>query len=48
MTGDTRTFMLPAERGDLIALAYRTGEVIAQDVDGECYAPYGTAEQTGL
>ena len=35
MTGDTRTFILPAERGDLIALAYRTGEVIAQDVDGD-------------
>jgi GTP-binding protein HflX len=35
MTGDTRTFILPAERGDLIALAYRTGEVISQDVDGD-------------
>ncbi|MFC5648416.1 GTPase HflX [Paenibacillus solisilvae] len=35
MTGDTRTFVLPAERGDLIALAYRTGDVIAQDVDGD-------------
>ncbi|BBH19784.1 GTPase HflX [Paenibacillus baekrokdamisoli] len=33
MTGDTRTFILPAERGDLIALAYRTGEVISQEVD---------------
>ncbi|GGF89745.1 GTPase HflX [Paenibacillus abyssi] len=35
LTGDTRTFVLPAERGDLIALAYRTGEVIEQMVDGD-------------
>ncbi|MFC0332668.1 GTPase HflX [Paenibacillus sepulcri] len=35
MTGDTRTFVLPAERGDLIALAYRTGEVTKQEVDGD-------------
>jgi GTP-binding protein HflX len=35
MTGDTRTFIIPAERGDLIALAYRTGEVVEQEVDGE-------------
>ncbi|SEM83286.1 GTP-binding protein HflX [Paenibacillus sp. OV219] len=35
MTGDTKTFMLPAERGDLIALAYRTGDVIEQTVDGD-------------
>ncbi|MFC4809496.1 GTPase HflX [Paenibacillus sp. GCM10023250] len=35
LTGDTRTFALPAERGDLIALAYRSGEVLEQSVDGE-------------
>ncbi|MBW7477825.1 GTPase HflX [Paenibacillus oenotherae] len=35
MTGDTRTFIFPAERGDLIALAYRTGEVTDQEVDGD-------------
>lgn len=35
MTGDTRTFIFPAERGDLIALAYRTGEVTEQEVDGD-------------
>ncbi|MUT67316.1 GTPase HflX [Paenibacillus sp. NEAU-GSW1] len=35
LTGDTITFVLPAERGDLIALAYRSGEVIGQDVDGD-------------
>ncbi|WP_219837533.1 GTPase HflX [Paenibacillus sp. R14(2021)] len=35
MTGATRTFVLPAERGDLIALAYRTGDVLEQSVEGE-------------
>lgn len=35
LTGGTVTFMVPAERGDLIALAYRSGEVVAQDVEGE-------------
>jgi GTP-binding protein HflX len=35
LTGDTRTFLLPAERGDLIALIYRSGEVLQQDVDGD-------------
>jgi len=35
LAGDTRTFAIPAERGDLIALVYRTGEVKSQDVDGE-------------
>ncbi|MFX3636660.1 MAG: GTPase HflX [Candidatus Pristimantibacillus sp.] len=35
LTGATLTFRLPAERGDLIALAYRSGEVVGQDVDGE-------------
>jgi GTP-binding protein HflX len=35
LTGDTKTFVIPAERGDLIALAYRTGEVVGQEVDGD-------------
>ncbi|MBD3918924.1 GTPase HflX [Paenibacillus sp. PR3] len=35
LAGDTRTFVIPAERGDLIALVYRTGEVKEQDVDGD-------------
>lgn len=35
LTGDTKTFLLPAERGDLIALVYRTGDVIEQSVDGD-------------
>lgn len=37
LTGDTVTFALPADRGDLIALAYRSGEVIENEVseDGE-------------
>ncbi|EXX89826.1 GTP-binding protein HflX [Paenibacillus darwinianus] len=32
LTGDTLTFGIPADRGDLIALAYRSGEVLGQDV----------------
>jgi len=32
LKGDTRTFAIPAERGDLIALAYRSGEVVNQNV----------------
>ncbi|CAM4285696.1 GTPase HflX [Paenibacillus alkaliterrae] len=35
LSGDTLTFNVPAERGDLIALAYRSGEVINQEVDEE-------------
>ncbi|MWC28172.1 GTPase HflX [Paenibacillus sp. MMS18-CY102] len=35
LTGDTRTFGVPADRGDLVALIYRTGEVRSQEVDGE-------------
>ncbi|MBM7563380.1 GTPase HflX [Paenibacillus sacheonensis] len=35
LVGATRTFALPADRGDLIALAYRTGEVLGQDVEGD-------------
>ncbi|QHT61740.1 GTPase HflX [Paenibacillus lycopersici] len=33
LVGSTLTFAVPAERGDLIALAYRTGEVLEQSVD---------------
>ncbi len=33
LTGETITFELPAERGDLIALAYRLGEVLSQEVE---------------
>lgn len=33
LTGDTVTFAIPADRGDLIALAYRSGEVRKQEVD---------------
>ncbi|WP_424765965.1 GTPase HflX [Paenibacillus sp. sgz302251] len=32
LSGDILTFAVPAERGDLIALAYRSGEVIKQEV----------------
>ncbi|MCQ6560179.1 GTPase HflX [Paenibacillus mendelii] len=35
LTGDTLTYIFPAERGDLISLAYRIGEVVGQEVDGE-------------
>jgi GTP-binding protein HflX len=37
LTGDTVMFTLPADRGDLIALAYRSGEVVGNDIseDGE-------------
>ncbi|EFM12073.1 GTP-binding proten HflX [Paenibacillus curdlanolyticus YK9] len=35
LTGDTRTFAVPADRGDLIALVYRTGEVQSQEVEEE-------------
>ncbi|MBP3963407.1 GTPase HflX [Paenibacillus lignilyticus] len=35
LSGDTRVFHVPADRGDLIALAYRTGDVIEQAVDGD-------------
>lgn len=35
LSGDTLTFNVPAERGDLIALAYRSGEVINQEVNEE-------------
>lgn len=32
LTGDTLVFVVPADRGDLIALAYRSGEVVEQEV----------------
>ncbi|MDQ8733765.1 GTPase HflX [Paenibacillus sp. LHD-38] len=35
LSGDVLTFNVPAERGDLIALAYRSGEVISQEVTEE-------------
>lgn len=35
ISGATIVFTLPAERGDLIALAYRSGEVIGQEVSEE-------------
>ncbi|MFF2479451.1 GTPase HflX [Paenibacillus sp. NPDC058071] len=37
LTGSTLTFALPVNRGDLIALAYRSGEVLGSDTaeDGE-------------
>lgn len=35
LSGDTLTFLVPAERGDLIALAYRSGEVVSQEVSEE-------------
>ncbi|GIQ62930.1 hypothetical protein PACILC2_14980 [Paenibacillus cisolokensis] len=35
LAGDTRTFALPAERGDLIALAYRIGEVVDRETAGD-------------
>ncbi|XEC92597.1 GTPase HflX [Paenibacillus tarimensis] len=33
LSGDTKTFVIPADRGDLIALAYRSGEVIETQTD---------------
>ncbi|MBJ6363641.1 GTPase HflX [Paenibacillus sp. GCM10012307] len=33
LSGDTMTFALPVDRGDLIALAYRCGEVTGQQVE---------------
>jgi len=35
LAGDTRTFVIPADRGDLISLIYRSGEVEAQEVEQE-------------
>jgi GTP-binding protein HflX len=35
LMGDTKQFRIPAERGDLVALTYRVGDVVKQDVDGD-------------
>ncbi|WP_127505776.1 GTPase HflX [Paenibacillus humicus] len=35
LSGETRSFALPADRGDLIALAYRCGEVLEREADGD-------------
>lgn len=35
LTGETLAFAIPADRGDLIALAYRSGEVLGQDAREE-------------
>jgi GTPase len=35
LSGDTKLYRIPAERGDLSALVYRIGEVMEQDSDGE-------------
>ena len=35
LTGGEKTVRIPAARGDLAALAYRVGDVLRQDVDGE-------------
>ncbi|WP_141501339.1 GTPase HflX [Paenibacillus luteus] len=35
LSGDLLTFNVPADRGDLIALAYRSGEVVNQEVNEE-------------
>ncbi|MGU3473242.1 GTPase HflX [Paenibacillus sp. D51F] len=35
LSGETRLFALPADRGDLIALAYRCGEVLEREADGD-------------
>ncbi|OAB44501.1 GTPase HflX [Paenibacillus glacialis] len=34
LTGDTITFRIPANRGDLASLLYRVGEIINQEFDG--------------
>jgi GTP-binding protein HflX len=35
LMGETKSFRIPAEKGDLISLIYRIGDVLEQDVDGE-------------
>ncbi|GAA3404672.1 GTPase HflX [Paenibacillus hodogayensis] len=35
LMGDTRSFVIPAGRGDLISLVYRVGDVLGQEVEGE-------------
>ena len=34
LMGDCKTFRIPAEKGDVISLVYRVGEVLENDVDG--------------
>ncbi|MNR22742.1 hypothetical protein D3C85_1397150 [compost metagenome] len=33
--GDSKEFRIPANKGDVIALMYRIGEVLETDMDGE-------------
>lgn len=35
LMGDSKEFRIPADKGDVIALMYRIGEVLETDVDGE-------------
>lgn len=35
LTGGTKIFRIPAQRGEVISLVFRIGEVMRQDVDGE-------------
>ncbi|PYI55914.1 GTPase HflX [Paenibacillus flagellatus] len=35
LMGDTKSFRIPAGRGDLISLLYRVGDVLDQEVEGE-------------
>ncbi|MEF3301655.1 GTPase HflX [Paenibacillus sp. GYB003] len=35
LTGESMRFVIPADRGDLISLVYRVGDVLDQQVDGE-------------
>ncbi|TVY10148.1 GTPase HflX [Paenibacillus cremeus] len=35
LMGDSRTFRIPAEKGDMISLVYRIGEVLENEVDGD-------------
>lgn len=34
MTGGSRSFRIPADKGDMISLVYRIGEVLENEVDG--------------
>lgn len=35
LMGDTKRFLIPAVRGDLISLVYRLGDVLEQEIEGE-------------
>ncbi|ULL15707.1 GTPase HflX [Paenibacillus sp. H1-7] len=35
LMGDCKTFRIPAEKGDVISLVYRVGEVLENEVDGD-------------